>query len=142
MTISLPRTRHALASVFVLSALVGPAAFLGVLAAEAPRTGAPPGLDLCAPGRAWAGFVAPKEPNYAIARLFNDFASPATALGPVMDGPDYPYANNEVAREMRGEERMSRPGGRDGDSCTSSETTCQGAQYPCDEASVNNDRSK
>jgi hypothetical protein len=83
--------------------------------------------------------VAPKEFNDAVARLFNDFASPATGLGPVTDWPDYPCANNEVAREMRREERMSRPGGRDGDSCTSSETTCQGAQDPCDEASVNND---
>jgi hypothetical protein len=45
--------------------------------------------------------VAPKQPNYAVARLFNDFASPATGLGPVTDGPDHPYANNEVAREMR-----------------------------------------
>jgi len=45
--------------------------------------------------------VAPKEPNYAVARLFNDFAGPATGLGPVTDGPDHPYANNEVAREMR-----------------------------------------
>jgi hypothetical protein len=102
MTIGLPRTRHALASVVVLGALVGPAAFLSVLAAEAPRTGAPPGLDLSAPGVAWAGFVAPKEPNYTVARLFNDFARPATGLGPVTDGPDHPYANNEVARERGG----------------------------------------
>src|ERR1700740_972355 len=101
MTIGLPRTRQALASAVVLSALVGPAVLLPVLAAEAPRTGAPPGLNLSAPGVAWAGFVAPKEPNYAIARLFNDFASPATGLGPVTDGPDHPYTNNEVAREMR-----------------------------------------
>src|SRR5215468_307204 len=98
MTTGLP---HALATAIVLSALCGAAAFLPVVAAEAPRTGAPPGLDLSAPGVAWAGFVAPKEPNYAIARLFNDFANPATGLGPVTDGPDHPYANNEVAREMR-----------------------------------------
>jgi hypothetical protein len=73
MTIALPRTRHALASAVVLSALLGPAAFLPVLAAEAQKTAVPPGLNLSAPGVAWAGFVAPKEPNYAIARLFNDF---------------------------------------------------------------------
>src|SRR5499425_2734256 len=101
MTRSLPRMGHTLAGAIVLSALCGAAAFLPVVAAEAPRTGAPPGLDLSAPGVAWAGFVAPKEPNYAIARLFNDFANPATGLGPVTDGPDHPYANNEVAREMR-----------------------------------------
>ena len=97
MTSGLPRMRRALAGAIVL----GGAAALPVFAAEAPRTGAPPGLDLSAPGVAWAGFVAPKEPNYAVARLFNDFASPATGLGPVTDGPDHPYANNEVAREMQ-----------------------------------------
>src|SRR5258708_15240176 len=97
-----PRIRHALAGAIVLGgALCGAAALLPVFAAEAPRTGAPPGLDLSAPGVAWAGFVAPKEPNYAVSRLFNDFASPATGLGPCSDGPDHPYANNEVAREMR-----------------------------------------
>src|SRR5258708_36034952 len=84
-----------------VAALGGGAAFLPVFAAEVPKTGAPPNLDLSAPGVAWAGFVAPKEPNYAIARLFNDFAGPATVLGPVTAGPDHPYANNEVAREMR-----------------------------------------
>src|SRR5258708_5569333 len=91
----------ALAGAIGLTALCGAAAFLPVCAAEAPGTGAPANLDLSAPGVAWAGFVAPKEPNYAIARLFNDFAGPATGLGPVTDGPDHPYANNEVAREMR-----------------------------------------
>jgi hypothetical protein len=45
--------------------------------------------------------VAPKEPNYAIARLFNDFGNPATGLGPVSDDPAHPYVNNEVARQMR-----------------------------------------
>ena len=74
MTSGLPRMGHALAGAIVLGALLGSAALLPTLAAEAPRTGAPPGLDLSAPGVAWAGFVAPKEPNYAIARLFNDFA--------------------------------------------------------------------
>ena len=57
MTTGLP---HALASAIVVSALLGPAAFLPVRAAEAPRTGAPPGLDLSAPGVAWAGFVGPR----------------------------------------------------------------------------------
>ena len=90
-----------LASAIMMGALSGPAALLSASAAEAPATGAPPGLDLSAPGVGWAGFVAPKEPNYAVARLFNDFASPATGLGPVTDGPAHPYANNEVAREMR-----------------------------------------
>jgi hypothetical protein len=101
MTTGRRRTTPAIASAIALSALLGPAAFLPALAAEAPGSGAPPGLDLSTPGVAWAGFVAPKEPNYAIARLFNDFARPATGLGPVTDGPDHPYANNEVAREMR-----------------------------------------
>jgi len=96
----LSRWRCMLAGVMVLGALCGPVAFLAV-AAEAPRTGAPPGLDLSAPGVAWAGFVAPKQPDYAIARLFNDYAGPATGLGPVTDGPAHPYVNNEVAREMR-----------------------------------------
>jgi hypothetical protein len=72
-----------------------------VLAQEVPRTAAPPRLQLSEPGVAWAGFVAPKEPNYAIARLFNDFGSPATGIGPVSDGPAHPYVNNEVARQMQ-----------------------------------------
>ena len=101
MTTGLPRMRRALARAIVLGALCGPAASLSVLAAEAPKTGAPPNLDLSAPGVAWAGFAAPKQPDYAIARLFNDYANPATGLGPVTDGPAHPYVNNEVAREMR-----------------------------------------
>jgi hypothetical protein len=103
MTRDLPRTtpRRLLASAIVLGALCGPAAFLPVRAADAPATGAPPNLALSGPGVAWAGFVAPKAPDYAIARAFNDFVSPATGLGPVTDGPAHPYVNNEVAREMR-----------------------------------------
>jgi hypothetical protein len=85
----------------VVGALLFPAALLPMLAQEAPRTAAPPGLKLSEPGVAWAGFVEPKEPNYAVARLFNDFAQPATGIGPVSDGPAHPYVNNEVAREMR-----------------------------------------
>jgi hypothetical protein len=101
MTHVLPRmAQRLLAGAMVLGALCVSGTFLA-LAAETPATGAPPGLVLSAPGVAWAGFVAPKEPNYAIARLFNDFASPATGLGPVTDGPAHPYANNEVAREMK-----------------------------------------
>jgi hypothetical protein len=101
MTRKLPRRLPLLAGVTVLATLCGPSALPPTVAAEAPRTGVPPNLDLSAPGIAWAGFVAPKEPNYAIARLFNEFASPATGLGPVTDDPAHPYANNEVAREMR-----------------------------------------
>ena len=71
------------------------------LAADAPATGAPPALNLSGPGVAWQGFIAPKEPNYAIARTFNDYSNPPSGLGPVTDGPAHPYANNEVAREMR-----------------------------------------
>jgi hypothetical protein len=100
MTSDLLRMRRLLAGAIVLGALCGPAAFLPILGQEAPRTGAPPNRNLSEPGIAWAGFVRPKEPNYAIARLFNDFASPATGLGPVTDDPAHPYANNEVAREM------------------------------------------
>jgi len=96
-----PRVRRLLASAIMMGALSGPAALFPASAAEAPATGAPPNLDLSAPGVGWAGFVAPKEPNYAVARLFNDFAGPASGLGPVTDGPAHPYANNEVAREMR-----------------------------------------
>ena len=68
--------------------------------AGAQETGAPPGLNLSAPGVAWSGFIAPKESNYKVARLFNDFDNPATGIGPVSDDPAHPYANNEVAREM------------------------------------------
>src|SRR5215470_6448236 len=96
-----PDMGRMLAGAIVLGALCGAAACLPAVAAEAPVTGAPPNLDLSAPGVAWAGFVPPKQPDYAIARLFNDFASPATGLGPVTDGPAHPYVNNEVAREMR-----------------------------------------
>ena len=91
--------RHLRASAIVLGLLCSPAAFLPLLAQEMPRTGTPPKLS--EPGVAWAGFVAPKEPNYAIARLFNDFGQPATGIGPVSDDPAHPYVNNEVARQMR-----------------------------------------
>src|SRR5882724_8268039 len=101
MTRELPRVLRLCASAIVLGALYGPGAFLPLLAQEAPRTGAPPILALSAPGVAWAGFVAPKEPNYAIARLFNDFGNPPTGIGPVSDDPAHPYVNNEVAREMK-----------------------------------------
>ena len=97
---NLPRPRRLIAGAIVLCVSVGSAA-LPVGAQNAAKTGAPPGLDLSAPGVGWAGFVAPKAPNYAVARLFNDFASPATGLGPVTDGPAHPYVNNEVAREMK-----------------------------------------
>jgi hypothetical protein len=100
MTKNLPHLRRLFAVAIVLGVLVGPIA-LPVGAQDAAKTGAPPSLDLSAPGVAWAGFVAPKAPDYAIARLFNDFAGPATGLGPVTDGPAHPYANNEVAREMK-----------------------------------------
>ena len=70
-------------------------------AAPAPGTGAPPDLNLSEPGVVWAGFVAPPAPNYAIARLFNDFDRPPSGIGPISDGPEHPYANNEVAREMK-----------------------------------------
>ena len=89
-----------LASAIVLGTVCASALF-PALATDAPATGAPPRLDLSAPGVAWAGFVAPKEPNYAIAHAFNDYTSPATGLGPVTDDPAHPFANNEVAREMR-----------------------------------------
>jgi hypothetical protein len=89
------------ASVVALGILCTPTVFLAALAADGPTTGAPPNLDLSAPGVAWAGFVAPKAPDYAIARAFNDFTSPAAGLGPVTDGPAHPYVNNEVAREMQ-----------------------------------------
>jgi hypothetical protein len=107
MTTDLPRLapRRWLANAIVLGALCASGCALGAfpaaLAADAPTTGAPPNLDLSAPGVAWAGFVAPKAPDYAIARAFNDFTSPVTGLGPVTDGPAHPYVNNEVAREMR-----------------------------------------
>jgi hypothetical protein len=100
MTKNLPRPRRLFAGAIVLGVSVGSAA-VPVGAQDAAKTGAPPNLDLSAPGVAWAGFVAPKAPDYAIARLFNDFAGPTTGLGPVTDGPAHPYANNEVAREMK-----------------------------------------
>ena len=93
--------RYLTVSAILLGALCASVAFLPTLAADAPTTGAPPNLNLSAPGVAWAGFVAPKASNYAIARLFNDYANPETGLGPVTDGPAHPYVNNEVAREMR-----------------------------------------
>jgi len=68
-----------LAGAIVLGALCGPTA-LAVRAAEAPGTGAPPNLDLSAPGVAWLGFVPPKAPDYAIAHAFNDYTSPPSGL--------------------------------------------------------------
>jgi hypothetical protein len=94
MTGELPRLppRRLLAGVIVLGALCAPAA------ADAPMA---PALNLSGPGVAWFAFIAPKEPNYAIAHTFNDYSNPATGLGPVTDDPVHPFANNEVAREMR-----------------------------------------
>jgi hypothetical protein len=110
MTRELPRMRRLLgasvlgASVLgasVLGALCAVAACLPTRAAEAPATGAPPNLNLSAPGVVWMGFVfPPKVLGYAAARLFNEFDRPASGLGPVSDDPAHPYANNEVAREL------------------------------------------
>src|SRR5271155_1606681 len=99
MNADLPRMapRRWLGGAILLGALWAPSAF----AAEAQTTGAPPSLAVSGPGVAWAGFVPLKAPNYALARLFNDYGGPETGLGPVTDGPDPPYVNNEVAREMR-----------------------------------------
>jgi hypothetical protein len=88
-----------LAGALLIAALCGAAAVSPARAAEAGATGALPGLNLT--GIAWAGFIAPKAPDYAVARLFNDFGNPPTGLGPVSDGPSHPYVNNEVAREMK-----------------------------------------
>jgi hypothetical protein len=76
-------------------------ALLPASAANAPSTGAPPGLNLSGPGVAWMGFIAPKESDYEIARTFNDYSNPPTGIPPVSDDPAHPFANNEVAREMR-----------------------------------------
>src|SRR5438477_11428588 len=99
MTRNLPRMRRLLPGALVLGARCGPAALLPILAQEAPRPGVPPKLELSAPGVAWAGFVQPKAPDYAVARLFNDFDNPPTGIGPVTDDIRTPYFNNEVARE-------------------------------------------
>jgi len=90
------RTRTLLTAMLLSATCVLP-----TMAADAPSNGAPAGVNFSAPGVAWMGFIAPKEPNYAIARTFNDYSNPPSGLGPVSDGPAHPYANNEVAREMR-----------------------------------------
>jgi hypothetical protein len=100
MTRNLPLTRHLLASAAALAVVCGLLAFLPHVGAQTAPTGAPPGLKLSEPGVAWAGFVLPKEPNYGIARLFNDYDNPPTGIGPVTDDPRVPYYNNEVAREF------------------------------------------
>src|SRR5580700_836815 len=74
MTRQPPPMTPLLAGALVLGALCVRAACLPVFAADA-ATGAPPGLELSGPGVAWAGFVAPKQPDYAIAHAFNDFTS-------------------------------------------------------------------
>jgi hypothetical protein len=84
----------------LLSTTVCVGAVFSFAAAGQSETGAPPGLQLSGPGVAWAGFIAPKDNNYAIARTFNDFSDPPAGLGPVTDDPAYPFVNNEVAREM------------------------------------------
>src|SRR5262249_53085013 len=81
--------------------LLSAASAIPTLAADAPANGAPASLNLSPPGVVWLGFVVPKEPNYAIARTFNDYSNPPSGLGPVSDDPAHPYANNEVAREMK-----------------------------------------
>ena len=99
MTKNPPCIRHLLAGAAMIGALG--AIRVPAAAADALTTGAPPGLNLSAPGIAWAGFVQPRQPNYEIARTFNDYSNPPSGIGPVSDDPAHPFANNEVAREMR-----------------------------------------
>jgi hypothetical protein len=71
------------------------------LSAEATATGAPPNLNLSAPGVVWTGFIfSTRETDPAKLRLFNDYAGPATGIGPVTDDPAHPYANNRVAGQL------------------------------------------
>jgi hypothetical protein len=62
MTKNLPRPRRLFAGAIVLGVLVGFAA-LPVGAQDVANTGAPPNLDLSAPGVAWAGFAAVHQEN-------------------------------------------------------------------------------
>ena len=82
--------RRLFAGAAVLGAFAGVGACLPGFAAEPGETGAPPGLDLSAPGVAWAGFVQPRQPNYAIARTLTISADPPNGIGPVTDDPAHP----------------------------------------------------
>jgi hypothetical protein len=99
MTHEVARIRRCPGSALVLAALCCPAIYLPAFAQGA--SGVPLGLALSAPGVAWAGFVAPREANYAAARLFNDFGNPPSGIGPISDDPAHPYVNNEVARQLQ-----------------------------------------
>ena len=72
-------------------------ALVPVLSADAAS--APASIpDFSSKSVSWAGYVALRPPTEAHARTFNDFTSPANGPGPVIDGPAYPFVNNEVAR--------------------------------------------
>jgi hypothetical protein len=83
-------------------ALMGLLSVSSALAADTatPNTAIP---QLMQQGVAWTGFVAhrgPPDPNdYAHARTFNEWSAPLSGIGPVTDGPDHPFNNNEVARQ-------------------------------------------
>jgi hypothetical protein len=62
MTKNPPRPCRLFAGAIVLGALAGSAA-LPASAQNAAKTGAPPNLDLSAPGVAWAGFAAVHQEN-------------------------------------------------------------------------------
>ena len=100
------RTRDAsrrLAGGGILAAIVSSVTLLPAIAADTAKTNsAIPGL-MQGPDVGWTGFVrneGPPDPaDYAHARTFNEWSAPASGIGPVTDGPAFPFSNNEVARQ-------------------------------------------
>jgi hypothetical protein len=87
----------------VLAAFFSSIALLPAIAADVAKTNSGIPQLMQEPGVSWTGFVrheGPADPtDYAHARTFNEWSAPASGIGPVTDGPAYPFNNNEVARQ-------------------------------------------
>jgi hypothetical protein len=94
--------RHALGG-GILFGLLGSAALLPALAADATQANTAIPKLMQAPNVGWTGFVrreGPPDPSdYAHARTFNEWSAPLSGIGPITDGPAHPFNNNEVARQ-------------------------------------------
>jgi len=106
-----------------LAGLCASAAYGPALPAAAPPAAQQTIRNLSAPGVAWAGFVAPKENNYTIARTFNDFTSPTTGIGPVTDDPAHPSSTMKWHAKWR----PSRPIASPTSTTRQAKTSCRGS---------------
>jgi hypothetical protein len=79
------------------------ALWIPAIAADGSKPNATIPQLMQAPGVSWTGFVrrvGPPDPSdYAHARTFNEWSAPVSGIGPVRDGPEHPFNNNEVMRQ-------------------------------------------